>query len=788
MGDTIGGTTPGAGNLASGNKGNGINSSGSGNLVQGNWMGITASGTAALGNGGAGLALSGNDATAGGTTAGAANVISGNTLGVVVGNGERISIRGNRIGTDPTGSIPIGNSGDGIQVRGDSPAGPAGAANSVSGNVIAYSGGAGVDVLAVVFDNPNSVSIESNSIFGNAKLGIDLGGDGVTPNTPGGPHPGPNHLQNYPVLTSADSSATATTIIGTLNSTPNSTFTVQFFANPAADPSGFGQGQTYLGQLTGVKTGAGGNASFTFVAPVAVAGEFLSATATDPGGNTSEFSEDLQEGAVAIADLAVNAEPVELFPTGGVYLRFTITDLGPDAAQGVAATIRVPAHTTFQSLGQSPFIFQFQAPPVGGGTGSTITLTAPSLAPGQSAMITLDVRVDPGSAGKTLSDTAVVAALTPDPDTANNVATVSAMLGMSTEITLGPASQQSTFGQTVNFYVSSSSSFVAFNPGGGVTFSVDGIPAGTVPFRVVGEGLAQAVFSTSTIPAGTHRVTAHYNGDGTYLPSDAGPVTLVVDPASTSTVLVAQPNPSEVGQAVTFTAVVAPAPLADGPTGAVTFFVDGVGYTTPLVPSADGLTGTATFTTTALGPGLHGAIARYNGDANFAPSQSAEVVASVSPAAPAAPAPRVVEVLRFGYHAMPTALAVVFNTPLDPASALNLANYQLLGPHRLPVPLASAALTADGTSVVLHPRGRLNVHWTYTLTVLGKPPVGIRSAAGVYAGTNQVELITLRNLVAMPKLPATPRPASRPNPHPHAVDAALASGHLHAVAARGRRR
>ena len=234
---------------------------------------------------------------------------------------------------------------------------------------------------ANIYGTPAGDAILSNSIHDNAGLGIDLGDDGVTPNTPGGPHQGTNHLQNYPVLTAADSSATSTTILGTLNSTPNSTFTLQFFANPAADPSGYGQGQTYLGQLTGVKTDASGNASFTFVAPVAVAGEFLSATATDPDGNTSEFAKDIQAQAVRIADLAVTAEPVEFFPNGGAVLRFTITDLGPDAAQAVAATVQVPAFTTFQSLGQSSPVFQFQAPPVGGGSGSTITLTAPLLAP-----------------------------------------------------------------------------------------------------------------------------------------------------------------------------------------------------------------------------------------------------------------------------------------------------------------------------------------------------------------------------------------------------------------------
>jgi hypothetical protein len=93
-------------------------------------------------------------------------------------------------------------------------------------------------------------AILGNAIFSNMLLGIDLNGqgftagDGVTPNTPGGPHTGPNDLQNYPVLTSAVTSD-ASTITGTLNSTPNSTFRLEFFANAAGDPSSHGEGETY---------------------------------------------------------------------------------------------------------------------------------------------------------------------------------------------------------------------------------------------------------------------------------------------------------------------------------------------------------------------------------------------------------------------------------------------------------------------------------------------------------------------------------------------------------------
>ena len=54
--------------------------------------------------------------------------------------------------------------------------------------------------------------------------------------------------QNFPLLTQAVS-GNGTSVRGTLNSRPNQMFALQFFANPAADPSGYGEGQVYLGQM-----------------------------------------------------------------------------------------------------------------------------------------------------------------------------------------------------------------------------------------------------------------------------------------------------------------------------------------------------------------------------------------------------------------------------------------------------------------------------------------------------------------------------------------------------------
>ncbi|HEY2156728.1 MAG TPA: Ig-like domain repeat protein, partial [Isosphaeraceae bacterium] len=253
-------------------------------------------------------------------------------------------------------------------------------------------------------------------------------------------------------------------------------------------------------------------------------------------------------------------------------------------------------------------------------------------------------------------------------------------------------------------------------------------------------------------------------------------------PAATTTTLVAIPNPAVAGQPVTFTARVAPAAPQDGPTGVVTFFIDGVGHAASVVPSADGPTGTATYTATFPTAGTHGVVALYSGDANFAPSVSTSIIEGVNPAPPAGPAPRVVEVLRYGYHALPTELVVEFNEPLDAASAQDPGNYAIAGPPGRPIAVVSASLAPGGTAVVLRPSGRLNVHEIYTLTVAG----GVKCVTGVPMGSEQVALVTLRDLVWRQAMPA-----SRARPSAHAVDALLAAEYrasLTASAALGPRR
>ena len=133
-------------------------------------------------------------------------------------------------------------------------------------------------------------AIRLNSIFSNTGLGIDLGGDGVTLNNSAG-HTGPNDYENFPVITAVTSAGGVTTVTGSLSSTADTTFAVDFFTLSSINASGYGEGRYVLGSTT-VMTNVTGNADFVFQFPTPAGGaRFTTATATDPGGNTSEFSQ-----------------------------------------------------------------------------------------------------------------------------------------------------------------------------------------------------------------------------------------------------------------------------------------------------------------------------------------------------------------------------------------------------------------------------------------------------------------------------------------------------------------
>jgi CSLREA domain-containing protein len=304
-GNTVGGTTAAARNVIAANTGPGIEIRADANVVQGNYIGTDVTGTVALGNGAnpfrgdlGGVLVVGHNNQLGGTTEAARNVISGNRGGGVVLTFSFFTtttsgnlVQGNFIGPDATGTATLGNQGEGILDFSSVGNNNIGGTTAGSGNFIRGNSASGV--LIVGFGVTGD-AILGNSITGNGEIGIDLSsafpGDGVTANDPGDADTGPNQLQNFPVLGSATSGAAGTVVTGTFNSHAVTTYRVELFANAACDPSGHGEGETFLG-ATSVTTDTNGNGSFgaQLTLPVA-AGQVATATATDPSGNTSEFS------------------------------------------------------------------------------------------------------------------------------------------------------------------------------------------------------------------------------------------------------------------------------------------------------------------------------------------------------------------------------------------------------------------------------------------------------------------------------------------------------------------
>jgi titin len=314
----IGGMAEGASNVISGNDSYGLFLSSSDSKAEGNYIGTDVTGRVDLGNSDHGVAVLGSDNTVGGTVSGARNVISGNgkpldpdnphdgAHGVLIyGSGASNNhVQGNYVGTDVTGQEDVGNSGIGVAVL-DGSGNTIGGTAAGAPNVMAFNGRDGAAVVSPGGTNAGNAFL-SNSIFSNGHLGIDLGvangyDDGLTPNDPGDADAGPNGLQNFPELGSAIASNGTTTVEGTLDSTPSSTFTVQFFSSPQKDPSGHGEGKKYLGQQS-VTTDPSGKADLSFATQDAPAGASVSATATAPNSGTSEFS-----GAVTVSQAVTYA-------------------------------------------------------------------------------------------------------------------------------------------------------------------------------------------------------------------------------------------------------------------------------------------------------------------------------------------------------------------------------------------------------------------------------------------------------------------------------------------------
>lgn len=355
-------------NLLSGNTNTGFNLiSGSNFRIRSNYIGLNAAGTAVLQNGGGPgmtqVQISGDNNIFGGVNEGDGNIIAGNTarevnlLGLTPFGGNSAEYNmffGNCIGTngdcEPQSGFGATDTGlfIGIDAQNNLVGAPLedypNAGNTIAGN------GSGIINVGVFGFYPANNSFLGNRIYNNtggttSTIGIDnLQTDNfvdyinqnVTLNDDNdidynGTNTGPNHYLNFPGITSVTSTSNQATITYNLDINDAEVgatgYRVEFFANDSVDPSGYGQGQTYLGSDTVSGDVTGRQATITL--PAGVSGDkFITATTTmttdqtETGfGHTSEFAADVQ-ATLAPVDPVPVPTPSNILANTGQNLRW----------------------------------------------------------------------------------------------------------------------------------------------------------------------------------------------------------------------------------------------------------------------------------------------------------------------------------------------------------------------------------------------------------------------------------------------------------------------------------
>ncbi len=550
-------------NVISGNLGAGIEvtSAATGTTILNNAIGVGVDGKTLVGNGGDGILVDGGSGgIVGGSDQNQGNVIGGNEqngIETIEGAGGAL-VEGNFIGTDSTGKLlNLGNRENGIQLASSS--NTIGGTGASAANTIDFNGsgqvGSGVQLVGSV----NLNEVLSNSIYGNAGLGINLG-DGPTPNHAPGT-PGPNDYQNYPTLSSSQSDGSSiTTVIGTLYSLASTTFLIQFFASPNAGQDGFGQGQNLIGSAS-VQTDANGNVTFTVPMPSGTAaGQYVSATATDPVGNTSEFSADVRvqpEINLIVSGLAT-PNPV----AAGSELTYTlsVSNSGDLAADGVVITDQLPSSVSKVSASVSQGLIEPSM-------GATVLAGVGTLAAGGTVTLTIVVETTASSIG-TITDLMSVTSQQTDPTPSNLNATITtsvlAAADLSVVMTASPASvlagadvtdtitianlgPEAASAVTASLPLAQGVSFVSAIPGSATVTSTGGEVVVTVATMAANTQVTVTVILEPTV-AGTldQTVTVSSNALDPNLSNNTSSTTTQVVPAADLAVSIAGSAPAAV--------------------------------------------------------------------------------------------------------------------------------------------------------------------------------------------------------------------------------------------------
>lgn len=286
----VGGGSAGEGNLISGHPFSAVviqNAGATGNTVRGNTIGTNAAVNAALPNSRGVIVFNANRNVIGGSSPGEGNIISGNDIhGIELRNAHLCRVSGNKIGTDATGVLDLGNKQHGIVIIASTDT--IGGTSDAFANVVAF------NRMAGIYDSTGGQNlIRFNKTYGNGALGIDLFPRGIVANDSLDGDGGANFGQNFPILDSTSVASGTTHVFGRLDSQPSSSYTIDFYYSTEADTAHFGEGRAHFASL-GVTTDATGRAPFDLdVGSLVPDHLFITATATDAGGSTSEFSQTL---------------------------------------------------------------------------------------------------------------------------------------------------------------------------------------------------------------------------------------------------------------------------------------------------------------------------------------------------------------------------------------------------------------------------------------------------------------------------------------------------------------
>lgn len=378
-----------------------------------------------------------------------------------------------------------------------------------------------------------------------------------------------------------------------------------------------------------------------------VAGQSLTFTATvtanSPGSGTPTGTVTFKDGASTLGTGSLNGSGQATFTTTSLLASsHNITasyggDNNYTASASPSSNLAIGADLTTTTLNVAPSGSLVAGQPV------TLTATVSVNSPGAVAL---------GATQITFSDNGnVIGTATIN---AGGVATLSTSLLAGTnnlQVSYpGDTNHQSSTGsQSINASQASTTTTLAANPSGNLTFGQSvtytatvkaglpstGVPTGTVTFKdgatQIGTGTldssGNASFSISSLTIGSHTITAVYNSDGNYSSSTSSQLIQKVTGASTTVIASANPSPSTFGQSVTFTIQVqGPTPVSLTPTGSVTLKD---GSTTVGTGNLDA-SGNTTISTSSLAIGSHTITAVYSGDNNYGSSTSSSVTQKVT--------------------------------------------------------------------------------------------------------------------------------------------------------------